>query len=109
MTKEYNTKYSKTYRLHDYSRLHFCPNCEHHLTDMVDGSPIIYCPKCGQRVQIYRPPLCIKNCEYMERDIKTDECYCTYFKKKPLLKLDIDGSAIMLTDCLHDNNEVNRI
>lgn len=102
MTKECNIKYSKRYILNDYSEIHFCPQCEYHLTDMVDGSYAIYCPRCGQRVQIHRTALCVKDCEFVRNDIKTGNYYCTCNQEERILDLDIEGSPRMIKNCARD-------
>lgn len=44
-----NIKYSKRFKLRNGERVDFCPECDYHITDTVNNSDSVYCPKCGQR------------------------------------------------------------
>lgn len=46
-----NIKYSKRFKLRNGERVDFCPECEYHITDTVNNSDSVYCPKCGQQIQ----------------------------------------------------------
>lgn len=43
-----NIKYSKRFKLRNGERVDFCPECDYHITDTVNNSDSVYCPKCGQ-------------------------------------------------------------
>lgn len=53
-----NIKYSKRFKLRNGERVDFCPECEYHITDTVNNSDSVYCPKCGQQIQLFKPALC---------------------------------------------------
>lgn len=66
-----NIKYSKRFKLRNGERVDFCPECEYHITDTVNNSDSVYCPKCGQQIQLFKPAL--------SRDIlisKDEERFC---------------------------------
>ena len=44
-----NIKYSKRFKLRNGERVDFCPECDYHITDTVNNSDSVYCPKCGQQ------------------------------------------------------------
>lgn len=46
-----NIKYSKRFKLRNGERIDFCPECDYHITDTVNNSDSVYCPKCGQQIQ----------------------------------------------------------
>lgn len=50
-----NIKYSKRFKLRNGERVDFCPECDYHITDTVNNSDSIYCPKCGQQIQLFKP------------------------------------------------------
>lgn len=50
-----NIKYSKRFKLRNGERVDFCPECEYHITDTVNNSDSVYCPKCGQQIQLFKP------------------------------------------------------
>lgn len=43
-----NIKYSKRFKLRNGERVDFCPECDYHITDTVNSSDSVYCPKCSQ-------------------------------------------------------------
>lgn len=47
-----NIKYSKRFKLRNGERIDFCPECDYHITDTVNNSDSVYCPKCGQQIQL---------------------------------------------------------
>lgn len=53
-----NIKYSKRFKLRNGERVDFCPECDYHITDTVNNSDSVYCPKCGQQIQLFKPALC---------------------------------------------------
>lgn len=55
-----NIKYSKRFKLRNGERVDFCPECEYHITDTVNNSDSVYCPKCGQQIQLFKPALCLE-------------------------------------------------
>lgn len=50
-----NIKYSKRFKLRNGERVDFCPECDYHITDTVNNSDSVYCPKCGQQIQLFKP------------------------------------------------------
>lgn len=40
-----NIKYSKRFKLRNGERVDFCPECDYHITDTVNNSDSVYCPK----------------------------------------------------------------
>lgn len=62
-----NIKYSKRFKLRNGERVDFCPECEYHITDTVNNSDSVYCPKCGQQIQLFKPALCSEDCEFLIR------------------------------------------
>ena len=62
-----NIKYSKRFKLRNGERVDFCPECEYHITDTVNNSDSVYCPKCGQQIQLFKPALCSQDCEFLIR------------------------------------------
>lgn len=62
-----NIKYSKRFKLRNGERIDFCPECDYHITDTVNNSDSVYCPKCGQQIQLFKPALCPKDCEFLKK------------------------------------------
>lgn len=52
-----NIKYSKRFKLRNGERGDSCPECEYHITDTVNNSDSVYCPKCGQQIQLFKPAI----------------------------------------------------
>ena len=50
-----NIKYSKRFKLRNGEKIDFCPECDYHITDTVNNSDSVYCPKCGQQIQLFKP------------------------------------------------------
>lgn len=70
-----NTKYSKRFKLRNGERVDFCPECEYHITDTVNNSDSVYCPKCGQQIQLFKPALCSEDCEFLIRQKLTGKLF----------------------------------
>lgn len=95
-----NIKYSKRFKLSSGERVDFCPECEYHITDTVHNSDSVYCPKCGQHIQLFKPALCSEDCEFLIRQKLTGKLFCKAFKDgEKELHTDIEGKAIMLNGC----------
>lgn len=62
-----NIKYSKRFKLRNGERVDFCPECDYHITDTVNNSDSVYCPKCGQQIQLFKPALCPKDCDFLKK------------------------------------------
>lgn len=98
-----NIKYSKRFTLRNGERVDFCPECEYHITDTVYSSDSVYCPKCGQRVQLYKPALCLNDCGFLKKQKLTGKFFCQAFKDgERALHTDIEGKAIMINGCAAD-------
>lgn len=54
--------------------------CEYHITDTVNNSDSVYCPKCGQQIQLFKPALCSEDCEFLIRQKLTGKLFCKAFK-----------------------------
>lgn len=63
-----NIKYSKRFKLRNGERIDFCPECDYHITDTVNNSDSVYCPKCGQQIQLFKPALCPKDCDFLNEN-----------------------------------------
>lgn len=95
-----NIKYSKRFKLRNGERVDFCPECEYHITDTVNNSDSVYCPKCGQQIQLFKPALCSEDCEFLIRQKLTGKFLCKAFKDgEKELHTDIEGKAIMINGC----------
>lgn len=86
-----NIKYSKRFKLRNGERVDFCPECDYHITDTVNNSDSVYCPKCGQQIQLFKPALCPKDCDFLKK--------LAYKDGEKELKRDIEGNAIMINGC----------
>lgn len=75
-----NIKYSKRFKLRNGERVDFCPECEYRITDTVNNSDSVYCPKCGQQIQLFKPALCSEDCEFLIRQKLTGKLFCKAFK-----------------------------
>ena len=62
-----NIKYSKRFKLRNGERVDFCPECDYHITDTVNNSDSVYCPKCGQQIQLFKPHAEEKAKEYVDK------------------------------------------
>lgn len=92
-----NIKYSKRFKLRNGERVDFCPECEYHITDTVNNSDSVYCPKCGQQIQLFKPALCSEDCEFLIRQKLTGKLFCKAFKDgEKELRRDIEGNPIMI-------------
>lgn len=78
-----NIKYSKRFKLRNGERIDFCPECDYHITDTVNNSDSVYCPKCGQQIQQLTGKLLCKAFKDGEKELHTD----------------IEGKAIMINGC----------
>lgn len=75
-----NIKYSKRFKLRNGERADFCPGCEYHITDTVNNSDSVYCPKCGQQIQLFKPALCSEDCEFLIRQKLTGKLFVRRLK-----------------------------
>lgn len=75
-----NIKYSKRFTLKNGEKVDFCPECEYHITDTVNSSDSVYCPKCGQRVQLYKPALCPNDCVFLKKQKLTGKLFVRLLK-----------------------------
>lgn len=74
--------------------------CEYHITDTVNNSDSVYCPKCGQQIQLFKPALCSEDCEFLIRQKLTGKLFCKAFKDgEKELRRDIEGNPIMINGC----------
>lgn len=95
-----NIKYSKRFKLRNGERVGFCPECDYHITDTVNNSDSVYCPKCGQQIQLFKPALCSEDCEFLIRQKLTGKLFCKAFKDgEKELRRDIEGNPIMINGC----------
>ncbi len=95
-----NIKYSKRFKLRNGERVDFCPECDYHITDTVNNSDSVYCPKCGQQIQLFKPALCPKDCDFLKKHQYLGKFFCLAYKDgEKELKRDIEGNAIMINGC----------
>lgn len=87
-----NIKYSKRFKLRNGERVDFCPECDYHITDTVNNSDSVYCPKCGQQIQLFKPALCPKDCDFLKKHQlkKSGKYYKSYFEAEKHLKEDYE-------------------
>lgn len=86
-----NIKYSKRFKLRNGERVDFCPECDYHITDTVNNSDSVYCPKCGQQIQLFKPALCPKDCDFLKKHLKkSGKYYKSYFEAEKHLKEDYE-------------------
>lgn len=75
-----NIKYSKRFKLRNGERIDFCPECDYHITDTVNNSDSVYCPKCGQQIQLFKPALCPKDCDFLKKHQYLGKFFCLAHK-----------------------------
>jgi hypothetical protein len=75
-----NIKYSKRFKLRNGERVDFCPECDYHITDTVNNSDSVYCPKCGQQIQLFKPALCPKDCDFLKKHQYLGKFFCLAHK-----------------------------
>lgn len=94
-----NIKYSKRFKLRNGERVDFCPECEYHITDTVNNSDSVYCPKCGQQYSFLSPHYARK-IAILKKTSVFRQVFCLANKNgEKELQRDIEGNAIMINGC----------
>lgn len=76
-----NIKYSKRFKLRN-------------------GERIDFCPECGQQIQLFKPALCPKDCDFLKKHQYLGKFFCLAHKNgEKELQRDIEGNAIMINGC----------
>lgn len=66
----------------------------------MNNSDSVYCPKCGQQIQLFKPALCPKDCDFLKKHQYLGKFFCLAYKDgEKELKRDIEGNAIMINGC----------
>lgn len=96
-----NIKYSKRFKLRNGERVDFCPECDYHITDTVNNSDSVYCPKCGQQIQLFKPALCPKDCDFLKKHQYLGKFFCLAYKdgEKELKR---DAELLRIARDIHD-------
>ena len=77
-----NIKYSKRFKLRNGERVDFCPECDYHITDTVNNSDSVYCPKCGQQIQLFKPALCPVSYTHLRAHETSHDLVCRLLLEK---------------------------